>query len=243
MKAQNSTKLSKPYVKTQKSFLPSFLPTINTTHSVKKRKIRLRLHGTRLPPNYTLSLRLLASHNRHSQPSPPARRKRRRDDPGLRDHHHHQRADTPCSSDEQGVELDDHSNDATAPNTTTLNSTTAPPPAQPEPPTENPSDAQIRLSNAYPGAINSIHSIHQRRWYLSLDRHSSGFARLAESDGAKRWVRRRDEEGRLGGFETFFVRGREVERSVVTGRMGGDVLGDEGVEGFVGRKGWRAVVE
>ena len=56
-------------------------------------------------------------------------------------------------------------------------------------------------------------------------------------------MRGRDEEGRLGGFEPFFVRGREFERSVVTGRTGGEVLGDEGVEGFVGRKGWRAVVE
>ena len=56
-------------------------------------------------------------------------------------------------------------------------------------------------------------------------------------------MRGRDEEGRLGGFETFFVRGRDFERSVVTGRTGGEVLGDEGVEGFVGRKGWRAVVE
>ena len=65
-----------------------------------------------------------------------------------------------------------------------------------------------------------------------------------QDDGARRkWVRRRDEEGRLGGFEPFFVRGRDVERSVVTGRTGGEVLGDEGVEGFVGRKGWRGVVQ
>ena len=56
-------------------------------------------------------------------------------------------------------------------------------------------------------------------------------------------MRRLDEDGRLGGFEPFFVRGREVERSVVTVRTGGEVLGDEGVEGFVGRKGWRGVVE
>ena len=186
---------------------------------MKKRKIRLRLDGTRLPPNYTLSLRLLTSHNRHSQPQPPARRKRRRNDPDWRDY---QRVDTSS----------DHSDD-----------TTTPPPAQPAHPTEHPSDAQIRLSNAYPGATNSIHSIHQRKWYLSLDRHSSGFAPLAQDDGARRWVRRRDEDGRLLGFEPFFVRGRDVERSVVTGRTGGEVLADEGVEGFVGKKGWRGVVE
>lgn len=45
------------------------------------------------------------------------------------------------------------------------------------------------------------------------------------------------------GFETFFVRGRDVERSVVTGRTADEVMADEGVEGFVGRKGWRAVLE
>ena len=56
-------------------------------------------------------------------------------------------------------------------------------------------------------------------------------------------MRRRDEDGRLLGFEPFFVRGRDVERSVVTGRTGGEVLADEGVEGFVGKKGWRGVVE
>ena len=66
---------------------------------------------------------------------------------------------------------------------------------------------------------------------------------MQDGGARRRWVRRRDEEGRLGGFETFFVRGRDFERSVVTGRTGGEVLGDEGVEGFVGRKGWRGVVE
>ena len=45
------------------------------------------------------------------------------------------------------------------------------------------------------------------------------------------------------GFEAFFVRGRDVERSVVTGRTADEVMVDEGVEGFVGRKGWRAVLE
>lgn len=39
--------------------------------------------------------------------------------------------------------------------------------------------------------------------------------------------------------------GREVGRSVVTGRLVGGVMGDEGVEGSVprGGGGWRAVVE
>jgi hypothetical protein len=41
-----------------------------------------------------------------------------------------------------------------------------------------------------------------------------------------------------GGFEPFIVRGREYERSVVTGRLAAEVEGDEGVEGYVGRAGW-----
>jgi uncharacterized membrane protein len=39
------------------------------------------------------------------------------------------------------------------------------------------------------------------------------------------------------------VLGREVERSVVTGRLAGEILADEGVDGFVPRRGWRGVVE
>lgn len=51
------------------------------------------------------------------------------------------------------------------------------------------------------------------------------------------------EENFMMGFEPFFVLGREVERSIVTGRTAGEVMADEGVEGFVERKGWRGVVE
>ena len=36
--------------------------------------------------------------------------------------------------------------------------------------------------------------------------------------------------------------GRDVERSVVTGRTAGQVMRDEGVEGFVGRRGWKGKV-
>ncbi|KAI4284371.1 MAG: hypothetical protein L6R38_001477 [Xanthoria sp. 2 TBL-2021] len=202
----------------------------------KTRKIRLRLHGTRLPKNYTLSLRLPPSNNRHSQPKPPVRKRRRGDpsSPYLR------RADTPETSDEEDVIQDYHSSGTT---TTTLNATT-PTTAQLDRSIEEQeqSDEQIRLSNAYPGATNSIHSIHQRKWYLSMDRHACGFMPVDQGDGARRWVRR-DEDGRLLGFEPFFVRGRDHERSVVTGRTAEEVMVDEGVEGFEGRKGWRAVLE
>jgi len=108
------------------------------------------------------------------------------------------------------------------------------------------SDYLIRLHNAYPGAVNDIGSVHQRRWFIGLDRVGCGFVREARKDESgvvrRRWVRGVDKRsGQLTGFDPFYVRGPEVERSVVTGRVGGDVLRDEGVQGFVPRRGWRAV--
>jgi hypothetical protein len=51
-------------------------------------------------------------------------------------------------------------------------------------------------------------------------------------------------EGReSGGFNTFFVQGAEVERSVVTGRLSKEIMEDEGVERFRPRKMWRPVME
>lgn len=97
-------------------------------------------------------------------------------------------------------------------------------------------DEEVRLTNAYPGAANSIGSIHQRKWYLSIDRIASGFHKVSKSPAV--WKRKGD-----GGFEDFFVRGRDVERSVVTGRNADEIMDDEGVIRYVGRKGWRAVLE
>ena len=213
-----------------------FFPCQNNQH-LEKRKIRLRLHGTRLPPNYTLSMRLLTSNNRHEQPKKPVRKRRRRDE-DPKSLHRRQRAETPkTSSDEEDPVHDDHSGNSLIPDNTTITI------SKNNSEVEEQEDEQVRLTNAYPGATNSINSIHQRRWYLSMDRHASGFMPLADGDGAREWVRRRDEDGRLLGFEPFFVRGRDHERSVVTGRTADEVMEDEGVEGFTGRKGWRAVSE
>lgn len=78
-----------------------------------------------------------------------------------------------------------------------------------------------------------------------MDRESSGFEpkKVSIGDGKSKrvWVRSSDNSG-LTGFEPFYVRGPDVERSVVTGRLGQDVLDDEGVQGFIARKGWRAVL-
>lgn len=99
---------------------------------------------------------------------------------------------------------------------------------------EDRENASIRTNNAYSGATNSIGSIHQRHWFLTLDRHNSGLVKGEKGE----WV-----PSSSSGFEPFFVRGAEVETSVVTGRSSDDVLADEGVEGFRGRKMWRPVLE
>ncbi|KAI1279369.1 DNA polymerase ligase-domain-containing protein [Xylaria sp. FL0933] len=126
-------------------------------------------------------------------------------------------------------------------------------------------DEEVRRTNAYPGATNSIGSVHQRRWYLSLDREASGFVKRwregrivwesADSDSSLpiEPLQKREEgkgKGRDGDKTTisrltypFYVRGVEHERSVVTGRLGSEVLGDEGVTGYVGRKGWQAILK
>ncbi|KAI0975336.1 DNA polymerase ligase-domain-containing protein [Xylaria arbuscula] len=115
-------------------------------------------------------------------------------------------------------------------------------------------DEEVRRTNAYTGATNSIGSVHQRRWYLSLDREASGFMKRRR-EGRTVWEstdapsedsetsREIDEDGsaapRLA--YPFYVRGVEHERSVVTGRLGSEVLRDEGVTGYIGRKGWQAI--
>ena len=210
---------------------------------VGKRKIRLRLNGARLPKNYTISLRLLPGEDRDTQPPAPSRKRKRKHRPKPVEQV------TPPTSD-----LDDGENDGgggggktagivqTASDVETLDTGRQ---------KESSLEEEIRKTNAYPGAVNSINSIYQRRWFLSLDRRASGF--IPESsqrgssedrgNGRKRWVRKQEKgTGELLGFEAFHVLGREVERSVVTGRLAADVLRDQGVEGYVVRKGWSGIV-
>lgn len=127
-------------------------------------------------------------------------------------------------------------------------------------------DEEVRKTNAYPGATNSIGSVHQRRWYLSLDREASGFVKrrrdgrvvwesidvhsdgaaggLHQAEGSKREKKSDGDKATVSRLVyPFYVRGVEHERSVVTGRLGSEVLKDEGVIGYVGRKGWQAVLK
>lgn len=180
----------------------------------KSRHIRLRLHGTRLPKDYTIRIRLpsnndfaknQATRRRRSRPSTRARRPSHTSD-----------------------------SDDAAPATPTA--TTEQAEAEEELDTDTDEDAQTRTQNAYPGSTNSIGSIHQRRWFVLLDRESSGFER-----SGTRWTRRQLPNGVLCGFEPFIVRGRDHERSVVTGRLARDVERDEGCEAYVGRGGWKSI--
>lgn len=107
-------------------------------------------------------------------------------------------------------------------------------------------DIEIQRNNAYPGSNNTIGSIHQRRWYLSLDREASGFEPIIRnpSEGSKERGRKRTWIPKpVGqGFEPFYVHGPEAERSIITARLGRDVLDDEAVDEFVPRRGWRPVL-
>ncbi|CAF9912174.1 MAG: hypothetical protein ALECFALPRED_007895 [Alectoria fallacina] len=197
----------------------------------RTRKIRIRLHGTRLPSGYTMSIRLLPLENRHEQPAKSSRKRRRKAFA-----HRSLTQETPATSDPD----DDKEMADADPNSLEVFVSTF------EREIAEQEDEKVRLTNAYPGATNSIGSIHQRRWYLSMDRYASGFCPIPienrSEGGRKVWARRREGE-RLLGFEPFFVLGRELERSVVTGRTADEVMADDGVQGFVGRKGWRPVTE
>ncbi|KAK4984123.1 hypothetical protein LTR50_006810 [Elasticomyces elasticus] len=189
--------------------------------------IRLRLHGTRLPADYSIVLRL-AAHDAHAgQPRKP-KHKRRRRDPALA----RKLSTLHVESDSEGTSdaLSASAADQIQADQAALAS-------------EDDEDEEIRKNNAYPGAENSIGSIHQRHWFLTLDKENSGFRRVKDGSGIVRWERRGLPDGSLAGWDPFFVLGREVERSVVTGRTAADVMADEGVKAYAGRKMWRPVTE
>lgn len=167
------------------------------------RYIRLRLHGTRLPNNYTVILRLPTN---EIIKRPTASRKNRRK------HANHQTSNQPDSDTDTIPQQDQDEQENLD--------------------TDTDEDVQTRLTNAYPGSTNTVNSVHQRHWFLQLDRQSSGFV----LDQSGKWICAVEKE-----FEPFYVRGRDHERSVVTGRLAREVEEDEGVVGFVGRGGWVGV--
>lgn len=225
----------------------------------QRRKIKLRLHGTKLPSGYTLALRLTQDNYRSEQPKKPSKR-RKRQAPGAR-------KVQDCDSDSQESDTDNR-----RPPKRGLSSLSrlSSPPASPRARSDvtdgdtrgdaaatvasDGEDEAIRANNAYTGATNDIGSVHQRKWFLSIDRAKSGFIKRVTQSASgfveTTWTRRRAEEdlangvvGPAKGFDRFVVGGREIERSVVTGRLAGEILADEGVAGFVPRGHWRAITE
>ena len=185
----------------------------------QSRHIHIRLHGSRLPSGYTIALRRSADDKIKPGSGRPTR-KRRRADPTEAASLAKRRAAPITDSETEEDNAEPASVDSTDVDIALAS--------------EDEEDATIRANNAYTGATNSIGSVHQRHWFLTLDRRYSGFhkARSGAEDG--RWI---------GPWEPFYVRGREVERSVVTGRLAEDVMEDEGIQKFVGRKMWRPILE
>ncbi|KAK2594788.1 hypothetical protein QQS21_007475 [Conoideocrella luteorostrata] len=214
------------------------------------RKIRLRLHGAKLPKNYVLNLRLTKTEDAEGRAKnlrmPKRRRRVRNEDPetGTSDSETDEQANpdrekkTYFVSEESEVE--GHAKDVSATDKELREL----------------EDADVRRTNAYPGATNSIGSIHQRKWYVSLDREACGFVQqkhgnkivwdLPDASTTKPRNGTGNDEG--GGEQMqrlsfpFYVRGVAYEQSVVTGRRGQDIMHDEGVKGFVQRKGWKPVL-
>lgn len=193
----------------------------------QSRHIRLRLHGTKLPEGYTIGLRLPSANDLKAQPRKP-RRKRRKVDPTKV-----KRAAAPQSTDSEsdsgpntpgiGTEPSEEVNEDA---NTEMQDAGAASEGEKE-------DAAIRANNAYTGADNTIGSIHQRHWFLSLDRKNSGYQKARSGPDEGHWV----------GKGAFCVLGRDVERSVVSGRNADEVMADGGVAMFQGRKMWRPITE
>lgn len=196
------------------------------------RHIRLRLHGTRLPKGYTVSLRLPSANDRSKQPKKPQRKRRRLDpskavrrDPQSTDNESESEAGTPSRVQDKTIPPAESSCNAEVEMQDAALAS--------EPDEE---DAAIRSNNAYTGATNTIGSVHQRHWFLSLDRSNSGFRKTRSGPDKGRWIGD-------GECDPFVVLGRDVERSVVTGRSADEVMADEGVERYQGRKMWRPITE
>ncbi|KAB5549820.1 ABC1 domain-containing protein [Coniochaeta sp. 2T2.1] len=209
----------------------------------KERKIRLRLHGTRLPRGYTVHMRLSVEDDLEGRAKAAkvakfgvkkrSRRFWRRD------------ADAPETSGSEEEEYNDGASTMMGDYESRVGEAEDGLSAM-EREIREMEDVMVRNTNAYPGADNTIGSVHQRRWFLSLDRAGSGFVKQREK-GRVTWVRDVDrppekQEDKNRWTYPFYIRGSEHERSIVTGRLGDEILRDEGVTDFVHRKGWRPIL-
>ncbi|KAL2675264.1 hypothetical protein Neosp_011447 [[Neocosmospora] mangrovei] len=223
---------------------PEATPQALLHAAFQRRKIRIRLHGSRLPDPYVLNLRLTKSEDAagRAKSGRASRTKRRRRGRGA-PQPQYETSDESESEDDKGEDVPMTVD--TAANAEKLSAM--------EREIRELEDEQVRLTNAYPGASNTIGSVHQRRWYVSMDRSACGFVEK-RTKGRSTWeLDNHVEPHEVGSGEgqdkptghlsyPFYVRGAEYERSVVTGRRGADILKDEGVKDFVQRKGWKPVL-
>ncbi|RYP44434.1 hypothetical protein DL768_009106 [Monosporascus sp. mg162] len=247
-------------------------------HAFQARKIRIRLHGSRLPHSYVLNLRLTRDEDvagRARNLRAPTKKRKRRTRASTRAAR--QQPMTSSSDSEAAAgsrrDTDDDDGDDDAETVkvpaeaVAVNQDDGAGVSAMEREIRELEDEHVRRTNAYAGAANTIGSVHQRRWYLSLDREACGFAKRRRRGGRTVWEpsspsavprggssseardshdgergEEEEEDGGNGLRFPFYVRGVDVERSIVTGRLAADVLRDEGVVGYVGRKGWRPVL-
>ncbi|GKU05202.1 abc1 containing protein [Fusarium langsethiae] len=215
---------------------PISTPQALLHEAFQTRKIRIRLHGSRLPDPYVLNLRLTKSEDVVGRArSGRAPRKRRR--PRMRTQTHPETSDEDDGENGESEDVPTSADvGANAENLSAMEREIC-----------ELEDEGVRKTNTYPGASNTIGSVHQRRWYLSLDRRACGFVEK-RTKGRSVWepeepISPKNEETENGRLSyPFYVRGSNHERSVVTGRRGAEILQDEGVEQLVQRKGWKPLV-
>lgn len=192
-------------------------------HAFQTKYIRLRLRGHRLPDQYTITLRLPTTNSgMYNQPKAPPR-KRRRKTVSIKK----SLPSSTASTDSEDTIIVER---ATAEQEDTA--------AVADASDDEAEMSNIRTTNAYTGATNSIGSIHQRHWLVSLDKPNSGIVKVEGGLGDGTWISAPGTR-----FEPFFVQGAEIERSIITGRRSDEVMNDEGVTGFVARRKWKPVLD
>lgn len=202
------------------------------------RKIRIQLRGAKLPETYVLNIRLTKKEDAEGRAKTRGPRRRKKVT----------KTDPETSSDSNDDQSDDEPD--IVPKGKEVGSSDVSPVDKELQELE---DAEVRRTNAYPGASNTIGSIHQRRWYLSLDRRACGFVERRESGkivwelpSAELASKPPQQDKKVDGMQRlnypFYVKGVEHERSVVTAQTGEDIMRDEGVNRFVRRKGWMPVL-
>lgn len=188
------------------------------TQAFQTKYLRFRLRGHKLPEQYTITLRLpSANSGPYNQPKAPPRKRRRKAISNVI-------PSSPSTTDSED----------TIPVTGDQEDTSAIAGASDDEAEMN----NIRTTNAYPGATNSIGSIHQRHWFISLDKTNSGLVKAKSGPDEGKWVAAPGKS-----FKPFLVQGADIERSIITGRNSDEVMNDEGVKGFVARKRWRPVMD